>query len=326
MDGGGKMSRHVSFTPKVRRYSSFERKNFPFVYLLVAFPVLQFAIFWGFVNVDMIALAFKGADGAFSLQAFKDVFSAIGGADRWGFNLLQMAWRSIQMFLILNVLCFAINIVFSYILTKKMIGHKFFRACYMLPSIVGTVVFSSIMKSIYAFDGGLVEIVKNLGIKLSAGVMRNGFLGSSPTAFETMKWQSFIFAATGSNIILASAYMRIPQDIFEAAKLDGVGFWREIFKIAIPCVWSTVVTLTIFNLCAIFTTDYGAYLYSNGTGNPDMSTISFYLYFLQVRISEFNQTFYYSYASAFGITVTLLTIPFVLFGQWILNKRETVEI
>lgn len=311
---------------KVKRYTAIEKKDFLFVYLLIAFPVIQFVIFWGFVNFDMIVLAFQDAEGGFSLQAFKDVFSAIGGADRWGFNLLQMAWRSIQMFLILNVLCFMINILFSYILTKKMIASKFFRVCYMLPGIVGTVVFSSIMKNIYAYDGGLVEIVKALGVELPTGVLRNGFLGASPSAFNTMKWQSFIFAATGSNIILASAYMRIPQDIFEAAALDGVGFWREIFKIAIPCIWSTIVTLVIFNLCSVFTTDYGAYLYSNGTGNPDMSTISFYLYFLQVRIAEFNQTFYYSYASAFGIIVTLLTIPFVLLGQYVLNRRESVEL
>lgn len=306
-------------------YSRFERKSFPFVYLLIAFPVIQFAVFWGYVNLSMVGLAFQDADGAFSFQAFADVFSGFSGKDRWGFNLIDMLWRSIQVFLIQNVLCFLINIVLSYILAKKIAGHKIFRTSFMLPGIVGAVVFSAIMKSIYNYDGGLVNICQALGIELPTAILRNGFLGVAPTAFNTIKWQIFIFNAAGSNIILAGAYTRIPDEVFEAARLDGVGFFREIFRIAIPCVWSTVSTLAIFNICALLTCDYGTYLYTNGSGNPEMSTFGFYLYFLQVRIAEHNQQIYYSYASAFGIIVTLMTIPLVLLSQWLLNRRESVE-
>ena len=309
------------------RYTRMEKRNFLFIYLMLAFPVLQFIVFWGYVDSSMIAMSFQDSYGNWSMQSFKDVFAAIGGADRWGFNLLEMTWRSVQLFLIQNVLCFGCNILLSYILTKKIAGHKIFRTCYMLPSIVGTVVFSSIMKSLYAYDGALIAIGKMFGIKFDIMTLRNGLLGSAGTAFTTMKWQTLIFNMTGANIILTGAYMRIPADVYDAAKIDGVGFFREIFKIAVPFVWPTISMLILYASCSLLTTDYGTYLYTNGTGNPEMSTIGFYLYFLQVKIAETTRgTLYYSYASAFGLLITALTVPVVLLVQYILGKiHETVE-
>lgn len=191
---------------------------------------------------------------------------------------------------------------------------------YYIPSIVGAVVFSSVMKSMYAYNGPLMAIFDKLGIDLPTLARRNGLLGADETAYTTLLIQSFVFGIAGGHMIMASAYKKIPEEIFESAALDGCGFFRETFQIAIPCVWPTITTLITFALCSFFTCDMSFYLYSNGSGANGIVSVGFYLYKMQATIAETNATYLYGMASAFGILVTCATIPIVLLGRWGLSK------
>lgn len=74
-----------------QKYSKAQKKNFPFVYCLIAIPVIQFLIFWVFVHADSIALAFiDDATGKFTFDHFKEVWTGITNKDVYGFNLLAM--------------------------------------------------------------------------------------------------------------------------------------------------------------------------------------------------------------------------------------------
>lgn len=69
-----------------KRYSKFQKKSFPFIYLMIAFPVVQFAIFWVGVNFSSIALAFQRSDGAFTFNNIKAVINGFKGVSS-GYNL-----------------------------------------------------------------------------------------------------------------------------------------------------------------------------------------------------------------------------------------------
>ena len=311
---------------KTNRYSPFEKKKFLFVYLLIAFPVIQMAIFWFYVNLSGIALAFQDSEGNLSFASFKEVFAVVfRGRTSFGFSVPQMLGKSIFIWVSNHIVLNIVGIFSTFILTKHMIGSKFFRTCYMLPGLLGAVVFVSIMQEIYADDGVLVALAQKFDIKIPFTVIREGFLGSEKTAFPTLMIEMYVWNLAAGGLILSGAYMRIPQEIFESASLDGCGFFREAFSIAVPCVWPTLSTIMIFSLCSFFTADYTMYLYSNGTGARGMNSIGFYMYYLQLQIRDGN-TKLYSYASAFGVTLTLMTLPVVLFGRKILTKFiETVE-
>lgn len=310
---------------KINKYSSFERKKFPFVYLLIAFPVIQMAVFWFYVNLSSIGLAFKDSSGHIGFNAFKEVFAVLGGRKSFGFSVPSMLGKSVFIWVSNNIVLNVIGIFSTFILTKHMIGSKFFRVCYMLPGLLGAVVFVSIMQELYADDGVFVAFIQKLNIKVPFSIIREGFLGSEKTAFTTLMVEMYIWNLASGGLILSGAYMRIPQEIFESASLDGCGFFREAFSIAVPCVWPTLSTMMIFSLCSFFTADYTMYLYSNGTGARGMNSIGFYMYYLQLQIKDGN-TELYSYASAFGLTLSLMTLPIVFFGRKVLSKFiETVE-
>ncbi len=313
-----------SKTKKIgERYTGIEKREFLFVYALIAFPVIQMAIFWFYVNLSGITMAFQDAQGNWGLESFKEVVAVFFGRNTFGFNVPEMLGRSIFIWISNNIILTIVGVLSTFILTKHMIGSKFFRTCYMLPGLLGSVVFVAIMQEFYADDGILVSLIQELDIDVPFSIIREGFLGNEKTAFPTLMVQMYIFGLAGGGLILSGAYMRIPQEIFESANLDGCGFFRETFQIAVPCAWPTISTSMVFSLCSIFTADYTTYLYSNGTGARGMNTIGFYLYHLQIQVKD-GYTEVYSYASAFGVTLTLITMPVVFAGRWLLAKLNDV--
>ena len=312
---------------KCSAYSDFEKRDFLFVYLLIALPVIQFAVFWFYVNCNSFALAFEDPLGNFTLDNFKDVFNAFSGTDKYGWNLIELLKRSLTLWTVANVIAFPIGIATTYVLFRKVCGHYVFRVCYMLPSIVGSVVWVATVKQLAEYNGPIIEFLTSMGVKLNPSVLKNGLFAHASTAFPTLLWLSFLMGICGGNVVLTGAYSRIPTELYEVGKLDGVGFWTEFFKVAIPCVWPTISTIVTFSLCTIFIADGNVFLYSNSTGKPEMATMGYYIQFLVYRISLAGQTNPpYGYPAAIGMLVTVITVPIVLIGKWLLEKvTEPVE-
>ena len=75
-------------------------------------------------------------------------------------------------------------------------------------------------------------------------------------------------------IVLTGALVRIPSEVLEAGKLDGVGFFREFWQVTIPLIYPTLNTLMIFSMAGIFTADVhyaGPHIrkYQRREGTPD---------------------------------------------------------
>ena len=314
----------------VFQYSAMEKRKFPFIYCLIALPVIQIIIFFFYCNISAFAMAFQDDTGNWSFQSIIRVWEAFTTRkDSLGFDPISLIGKSFTIWVNSNVLGFVVSILTSYVLTKHMVASKFFRVIYCIPAVVGSVVLSIVRKEMYAYNGVIVEILNSFGTELEPMVLRNGLLSYEGTAFKTLMIQTFIFSIAGGGMILAGAYKRIPEEIFESAKLEGCGFFRETFQIAMPCAWPTISTVFIFSLCSIFTADCGMYLYSDGTGKFGMSSIGYYLYRYNVALTQPSSgdgTHIYGYISAFGLAITFLTFPVVLLGRKILDKiQENVE-
>lgn len=312
----------------LKRYSERDKRKFLFVFTFMIFPVAQIILFYFYVNFYSFSLAFTNLDGTYGFGSFKQVFDAFAtGKDRIGFNPLDMINKSVLTWIITQaagVFC----ILSSYVLTKHMIGSKIFRLIYYIPGIVGGVMLTAIMKEMFAYNGIVVQVLKSLGVELPARALRSGLLGAEETAYATIMLYRFIFALAGGGMIMAAAFMRIPNEIFEACDIEGCGFFRQTFQIALPCIWPTYSTLLLFSFCTILTSDYGAYVWSNGTGNNGLVSVGYYLYRYQVNISQtpVGNDYLYGYISAFGMLITVVTIPIVLLCRWVLSKiQEDVD-
>lgn len=319
--------------PKRFRYSAMEKKKFLFIAVTLLYPVVHLLIFWFYVNVDSIMLAFKDTRNSNLMNAwpwdfysFQTVFRDLASGSTQGQSVVRNLWvllgKSVLIWTNANIICNVISLLTAYILTKHMIGSRFFRTVFYIPGIVGAVVFSTIMMEIYKAGGPVPELFRSLGVKLPLGAQRGGMLASEETAYWTLIIQQFVLGIGGGNMIIAGAYMKIPQEIFESASLDGCGFFRETFRIAVPCIWTTVSTLMVFALCGIFVADLSFYLYSTG-GAYGLDNIGYFMYSLQAGIAQnpYN-TWIYGYGAALGILITVITIPVVYLGRFLLSKMS----
>ena len=170
--------------------------------------------------------------------------------------------------------------------------------------------------------GVVIGILTKLGINLPEKVYEEGLFFTNETAFPTIVSVKILMGLVGNNAVLTGAFSRVPDEIYESAELDGAGFWRTYYQIAVPCVWSTIATLMTFSLCSVVIADYNVFLFTNGTGEYGTATIGFLLYRITLDISETKSIRppYYGYPAALGVVLTVITLPVVLIGRKIIDS------
>lgn len=308
-------------TKKVSKYSSFEKRKFPFVYAFIAFPVIQFLIFWVGVNFSSISFAFLNKNNEICLDHFVKVFEALAGdtTNTHDALLLDTIFRSVFLWGLDFFILFPIGVITTYILYRRILGHYILRICYIIPSLMGAVMWTQLIRYLVMNGGALYQLVSLFNKDLPT----DGLFSSETTAFITIVAIKIVMSLVGNNAVLTGAFSRVPDEIYESAELDGAGFWRTFIQIAVPCIWSTIATLLTFSLCSFVTADYNVYLFTQGQGINGTSTIGFLLYKITYEISRQDGVPYYGFPAALGLLLTIITVPVVLIGRKIIESVYT---
>ena len=216
--------------------------------------------------------------------------------------------NSIGFFIFNNFILLPVSMVFAYLLFKKVFGEKIFRVVYFLPNIISIVVLSMCFK--FMFDpkfGPINTVLQNLGFNMPA----NGLFMEEGTS-QIMIYVYCLWAGIGYNVLLLSGSVaRIPTEIFEAGKIDGIGMVREFVQIVVPLIMSTVSTLFVTGSMVMFTLYLQPMLLTKGQFGT--YTIAYYI------VDQVNAGSLYS-AAAIGIIVSLVGIPLVQGFKWIMEK------
>lgn len=317
----------IDFKSKIKKKYNFQdRDAFGFCYLMLLLPVITLLVFWLYINLDSILIAFKDANGKITFDNFKMVWQGFVDKDIYGWSLKDTLGRTVLMWFLISVVGLVPSMFSSYVLYRKIPGAFVFRLVFVIPMVLSGLIWTMVMKYLVGLDGPVMSLLSALGVNLPEEVFYNGLLGCSQTAFATIVIITLVPTFIGFNIVTTGAFTRIPTDLFEVGKIEGIGFIKEFFKIAVPLIWPTLVITVISSLSGIFSYEGGVFLYTMGT--YDTQTMGFYLYYLVFLIAgnADAQTPFYGYASAVGLTLTLMTIPIVLFGKIVLERAvETVE-
>lgn len=302
------------------KYSAEDRKAFGFCYLLLLIPVLQFAVFWLYVNLDSIMLAFRDGSGNFTLQNFKSVWTAFVDKDQYGFNLGSVLGRTVLLWTSVNVICTPLIMFSTYVLFKKIFGHYVFRTVFAIPGILGAIIWTRLMSFIVSANGPIISLAVKYDWGLPSDVIHNGLIATKATAFPTLLAINIVPNLVACNIILTGAFSRIPPEVFESARIDGASFIKVFFRISIPLAWPTIVVNFVSALATVFTADGNVFLYT--MGNYDTATMGFYLYYMVYRISDSANAnnSVYGYPAAVGLVLTLMTLPVILVSKHFMEK------
>lgn len=287
-----------------KRTESIKRNLFAYSLLIV--PIAHFLIFYVYVNLSSFALPFlEEKTGTWGLSNFRIFFSDLAkGADS---EILQNLKNTLIYFFV-NLGMTPLAFILAYFLYKKILGYRFYRVIFTLPMIISSVVLVAIYKNLLSAGGPLDTLVE----AITGHPMKNYPLYTEGLA--TLAIVLFtVWTGFGMNLILFSGSMaRIPDSVIEYAKIDGCGFTREMFQIVLPIIWPTVSIMMLLSVIGIFHADGPIILFSGGMYGT--STIGYWMYNYVVLNQRYN------YAAAFGLILTVATVPIFITTRWLFKK------
>lgn len=289
-----------------------------FIIVLLAIPVVHWIIFWLYVNMQTIFLAFMDSrTGAFTFNNFYTLWESLVSpyANSIGISVKNTFVYFGQSLLISMPLC----LVIAFFLYKRIFGYPFFRVMFYLPVIVSGVVMTTVYTQIIDPSGPLGIIMKQLGLEMP----REGYLARPESATTMIAiyciWTSF----TGNVLLFGGGMSRIPLEVLEAAKIDGCGPFREIVNIVFPLIWPTVSTQIVFLFTGMFNSSGPILLFTNG--QYETSTINFWIFKQVYGDGTIGGTGKYNLVSCAGVCFTILGVVVITIVRKIFDKVDSVE-
>ncbi len=272
--------------------------------VFAALPILM-SLFFSFTNYNG---AYISQLGLFNYARLFDL-SAVAGT-RF-FNSMRVTF----VYVICNMIfCTVLGYALALFLHRKMRGIGVVRLLFYLPCLIPGFISGFIYTAMYRYsiaEGGSTGLFNTW--LMSLGLPQMTFFAEKSTAIATLISTS-IFTLGGGMIMLLAAFENISPTLYEAAKLDGAGYFRQLFHITIPLstpiVFYNLVTSLIAGLQTFGT--YAAY----GTGPEEEFN------FMAVEIYRMAFNFHnYGLACAEAyllfVIIGLLSVVMFKFSGWV---------
>jgi multiple sugar transport system permease protein len=197
-------------------------------------------------------------------------------------------------------------------------GVALYRATFYLPSLLGaSVAIAVLWRQIFGAEGLFNQLLLLLfGISGPAWVTHPDYALSTLVVLAV--WQF------GSPMIIFLAGLRqIPQDLYEAAAMDGAGPLRQFFRITLPLLAPVIFFNLVLQTIEAFKAFTQAFIVSGGTGGPVDATLFYSLYLYEEAFANFRM----GYASALAWLLLLIigvftAIAFLTSRYWVYYEDE----
>ena len=209
-----------------------------------------------------------------------------GGAALWRFvafdNYLALLSDHLFHAGVANTLIFAVSgvaiqMVLGFALalfTSKILhGRTVYRTIFLLPILVPGIVVGAIWKLMYNADFGVIN-----GLTGLVGIGPRDWLGEPSLALASVivvniwHWTPFCY------LLLLAGIESLPQDVYEAARVDGASAWQELIHISLPMMLPTIIVTLIFRLVVAFKVFDEVYLLTGGGPGTATEVVSFSIY------------------------------------------------
>ncbi|MBN1477612.1 sugar ABC transporter permease [Candidatus Sumerlaeota bacterium] len=189
-----------------------------------------------------------------------------------------IAWRNVAIFVGLGIIIgFPVPIALAIALNELRRGRGFYRLMLYMPTILPLVVVAYLWRMLYRPEIGVIDGLLGL---VGLGPVR--WLENPSTAMLSLVLMSTWKYAGGTALIYLAALQGIPSQLYEAAEIDGAGFWQRLWHITLPQLRFIMVVMLLLQLiatCQVFTEPF---LMTDGgpmtAGNPHGATLTVLLY------------------------------------------------
>ena len=203
-------------------------------------------------------------------------------------------------------------ILFALLLNQKFKGRAIIRTLIFVPYVVSEVIVGTGWSLMLQTTGAVNAVLKSWGIPGA------DWISDPKVAFWTLMviitWKYIGFAV----ILMIAGMQSIPEDLYEAARVDGAGFWQQQWSITLPLlaptirIWafmSIIGSLQLFDLVYII---WGQYV-SSTAGTSTMATY---------MVREGRLANNYGYGSAVAVLIFLISLVIALTYQHFAHKAK----
>ncbi len=255
--------------------------------LLLAVPLAQ-AVYFSFTRWDGLTSSWIGVANYQRLFSDPTFWRVVAN------NLLLLA--SVPLAILIPLLV-------AYLLNEHILGWRFFRSAYFLPTAISWVVIGMVSLRVFASEGVLNHVLDAVGLGFIQTDMLAGELSAMGAVAITFIWSVF-----GTNtIIFITGMATLDREIYEAARVDGAGPFTTFVKITIPMLMRFIQFAFILTLITAFTALFSLIFVMTGGGpGYGTTTLEFYVYQQGFKVGVFG------YAAAIGIVLFVIVFAISL--------------
>lgn len=272
--------------------------SFLFVFLFV--PLIA-SIFLSFTQYDLLnPPVWKG------LENYERLFND------------DLFWRGLRnsfVYLVVTPILIVLSIGLAIVVNRNLRGIYLFRTIYYIPAVTSVVAVGMIFEFIFAEPSGLIN-----GFLLSIGMIERpiNFLTSPDSTLPSIMlvtiWRGIGFYM----IVFLAALQGVPEELYEAAAIDGANRFQQHIYVTIPGIWPSIVFVAIISSISALKVFEEIWVMTDGTsGLLDSGlTLMFYLYrqgFINLNLG---------YAAAIAVVFSVITLVFSIFNLRYLERRN----
>jgi len=224
--------------------------------------------------------------------------------------LLHAFEHSLFLIAFFSLLPILIGLFVATLISRATVGGStVFRTILFLPQVMSTVAIAVIWRWIYSYNGPLNEALRAVGLGGTVRAWLGDFTWALPSLGLIGTWIEFGLCM----VLFIAGVQKIPQSLYDAARVDGAGPWREFRAVTLPALRNEiVVAATITIIAALRSFDIVYVTTSGGPGNTtDVPALEIY-----------NRAFVNGEVGSAAATATVLAIIIALLAVAVLRLGE----
>jgi multiple sugar transport system permease protein len=229
-------------------------------------------------------------------------------------------WNTLYIVIFAVPLGMIAAFLMALLLNQKVRGMAIYRTAYYIPSIVPAVASAALWLYVLQPQWGLMNsFLEMIGISGPGWMASEAW--SKPSIIMLMVW-----GCGGTMIIYLAGLQEISKEFYEAAEIDGAGWFRKFMHITLPLMTPTIFFNLVMGIIGTFQVFSVVFVLTDGMGGPVNSTLVYLIYLYRNAFNYFRMG--YSSAMAWVLFVIILALTLVAFRTarfWVFYESQNVE-
>ena len=232
-------------------------------------------------------------------------------------RFLTSVWVTLRYVLISTPLKLAAALAVAVLLNRASRAQGFYRSAFYAPSLLGASVAVALVWRVIFDDEGLVNR------SLSAVGLSTGGWVTNPRYALIVIMLLAVWQFGAPMVIFLAGLQQIPPELYDAAAVDGAGWWRTFRSVTVPMLSPVILFNLVLESIHGFQAFTAAFVISSGRGGPSDSTLFYTLYLYERGFAQFRMG--YAAAMAWVLLLAIAAVTVLLFRlsrSWVFYAGE----